>query len=427
LGIVCGLAVLAGSAGCGPAARGRAETVAADAVAAGVVKHAVVSRVTDLSPAGALPVKADLRPAAAVARGETTVGGGARLYAASRRWYALIAPGPRLGGERIVLAGPRGGSRTVLDGALGRGEGLAVTGVRVSDSWLVWEEASQYDLELGGAARWRLLAAPIVGERPALGRGRVVDSGVVARRPRCDFALSGGRLAIASTCLAPHAAPGGRAGTRVLAAAATAGAPVATLRVVSLGSGRAVTLFEGAGLADSVSWAEDRIVATVTDVSRAQRASALVFDGAGERLGRVRLARGLEFAGPATARGDLVAAPVARSGLSDGELLVFAVSGQPLWRGPEIGGAPLWLGERVVAAGPAATREGDPPAWSLLDPISGASRAVSLPRESASARRAPAVVDGPLVVGQRLLLGFRGADPSGSSGERLVVRSLAVP
>jgi len=411
LGLVCGLAVLAGSAGCGADARVTAATLVGRPAVSHVVKRATSVGIAQVAPAGAQPTKADARPVGVSGVRDVRMGGGARLYAVSPRWRALLETGRELGGERIVLASSDGRrARVVLDGAIGRRKREAITGVRLSDSRLVWEEASQYDLELGGAAKWRLFTAPIVGKGPTLGAARVIDSGVVAQRPRCDFAVSGSQLAIASTRLSGSAPS----------------IPRASLTIVDLVRGTRRKVLDTPGSADAVSWDGDRIVVTVTDSSRARRATAIVLDSGGRPVGRARLARGLAFAGPATARGDLVAASVTPRGSNDGELFVFSSSGFSLWKGGAVACGPQWLGERLVFLRPVPANKGGASQMVLFDPISGAERTLEAAGVANSAARVPVLVPGSAADNERLVYGLEPFERSVSGDEVTVIRSCVL-
>ena len=411
--LVCGLALLAGSAGCGADARGAAAGALGRPRGVRAVHRATRAHVPEVTPDGAQPVKTDPRPAKASGVRDTVVGGGARLYAVSLRWRALLQFGRDLGAERIVLASADGRQvRVVRDGAVGRSKRLAITGVRVSDSYVVWEETSQYDLELGGAARWRLLAAPIEAHEPTLGAARVIDSGVVAQRPRCDFALSGSRLVIASSRL-----------TR-----SRSGAPAvrAALTIVELATGSRCTVYSAPGVADTVSWGGDRIVATVTGVSRARRASVIVLDDAGRLLARVELARGLAFSGAATARGDLIAAPVASQGSNDGALFVFSSSGLNLWKGGPVAGGLQWMGERVVFARPGPANGAFLSSVVVFDPISGAEHILGSVAATGAAVSVAVLAPGSAAEGGPLVYGLEPVERSITGDDATIVRSCLV-
>lgn len=428
LALVCALVLLAVSAGCGPGPR-------AGAGERNGTCRATRATVGDASPADAQDARQSTTAVGLDRSMKLAVPGGSSLYAASKRWLALLDTGRELGGERIVLASSDGRlRRVVLDGAIGRRARLAVTDVRVSDSWLVWEEASQYDMELGGAARWRIYAAPILVPGPALGPSRLLDSGLVADHPRCELALSGRRLAIASTRL-PRAdggsdtavSDGGRTegvstGRPIGARAASA---AADLTIIDLPAGTRRSIFSAAGSVDGLSWGDDRIVLTLTGRDRRRRSRAIVFDGSGARVGSVSLAPGIEFAGPASGHGDLVAASVSTSGSEFGDLFVFAVSGLSLWRGPATQAGPQWLGDRLVYLAPDPQTTTGTRSIGVLDPVSGMVRPVFTPAGSDPGRHAtgllPVLVPGSAGPDGKLVIGLEPAEPAvGGDGVAMI-------
>ena len=427
-GLVCGLAAFAASVGCGGDPRVAASPSSKRVSEASVVRRTALRSAPPVSPQRAQPTRSVAAPAVVTGVRDARVQGGARLYGASSRWLALMQPGGSLGGERIVLtASGRGRPRAVLDGAVGRREGLAVTGMRVSDSWLVWEEASQYDLELGPIARWRLYAAPISGSGPALGTPRVVDSGVVGTRPRCDFALSGSRLAIASTRSSGTVASGRGSGSRgrvvAVASARRSHADIANVAIVDLATGTRRAVLEEPGSADAVSWDRDRIVVTLTGRSRARRATAVVLDDSGALLGRVTLATGLAFAGPARALGDLVVAAVAPPGSPGGDLFVFSSSGACLWNGGVVLGGPVWAGERIAYLTRGPSGSPDVPSLTVLDPITGIERVVDTSVGGDGTARVAVLPAGCGAGDDGLVFGLEPAEPSVSGSDTTIVRT----
>jgi hypothetical protein len=180
-----------------------------------------------------------------------------KLYDACDEWAAFVDLGRPYGAEPLVLMDVAAGARhQVLDGATGAADGLAITAAQVSRGWLVWEESSVHDIELGAAARWRIMAAP-VSRDGTLGRVRVVDRGTVGSRPRCTFRLDGGRVAIGVTEVLrdPVAEPG-----TALPGARPARGVRGSVVVVDLASGarRVVARFPTG--VESVSWSQGPIL-----------------------------------------------------------------------------------------------------------------------------------------------------------------------
>ena len=73
------------------------------------------------------------------------------------------------------------------------GKRFVVTGGRLSDRWLAWEELSQGD-DLAYPAQWRLYAAPLDEGRLAIGKPALIAAGDTARVSRPLFDLQGDLL-----------------------------------------------------------------------------------------------------------------------------------------------------------------------------------------------------------------------------------------
>ena len=85
----------------------------------------------------------------------------------------------------------------VLLGATQSAAGFTIGSIRISDTWLAWEEVGPGD-DLRQAVEWRLYAAPIRGLR-ALGDPRLITSASSATANRPLFDVAGSRVVWTST------------------------------------------------------------------------------------------------------------------------------------------------------------------------------------------------------------------------------------
>ena len=263
----------------------------------------------------------------------TPVGALAGLYDAAGPLGVVIDYGSVLGAEKIVVVDARDGTRrTLVGGARGARENMAVTDARLSSSWLVWEEASQYDIELGGRARWRIFAAPIL---PAggIGRVRTVDEGTVATRPRCEFAVSGARLAYVTNSVS--------AGRRVRIDG--------RLVVIDLASGRRTTPARLPVAFEDLSWSGTDVVLLRHELGAPKRLRVCVVGLDGTVRRQWRLPEGWELVGrPVVSGGRLAFAFTSQhEGRAEGALLTDA-SGAAQWRMPPGTAGPTFVGKWVV-------------------------------------------------------------------------------
>jgi hypothetical protein len=83
--------------------------------------------------------------------------------------------------------------RAALVRPVNAGKRFVVTGARLSDRWLAWEELSQGD-DLAYPAEWRLYAAPLDEGRLTIGKPALVAAGDTARVSRPLFDLQGDLL-----------------------------------------------------------------------------------------------------------------------------------------------------------------------------------------------------------------------------------------
>lgn len=163
--------------------------------------------------------------------------------------------------QRVWLLDLTGGKRRLaLTRTTLRRPGWWIASVRLSDSWLAWEEVGPGD-DLRGPVAWRLCAAPI--RRPALAVGppmAVADAATThAGRPLFD--LAGRRLAWVST-----------------AWSRTGAVRSAQLSVRDLPLGEQQVLYESQGSLDTVSCSGAHLVVGETPVQGDPRARFVVLD-----------------------------------------------------------------------------------------------------------------------------------------------------
>jgi hypothetical protein len=239
------------------------------------------------------PLFADPTPAPAPRFREWKVPPSWKLYDACDRWAVFLDLSREFGQEPLVLMDARTGRlNTLLVRAQGASAGLAITAAQVSRGWVVWEESSVHDIELGRRARWRILAAPL-SAGGSLGRVRVVDEGVAGTRPRCTFRLVDASVVVGMTEVRPARAALSPARDRVLRTAgslpasepAGPGPSEVTGRAAVFdlvrGGRRTVARFAGASLA--VAWARGRVLVVRQRAGSAQPTVVSVYDDASGR------------------------------------------------------------------------------------------------------------------------------------------------
>ncbi len=238
------------------------------------------------------------------------------LLGACDRWAVLCDATGSSGSERIMLLDPKKGTpKTILSAPVGSARNMSVTGAQVSEGWIVWDETSQYDIELGSAARWSVYAAPL-DRNGRVGRIRSVDQGVVGTRPRVWYALAGGRLLIGSTTVDRSRRP-----------------VSGSLAITDLATGRRSTVatMPATGIG-AVAWSGGRLAAVIGPKGGGEWI-AMIDETTGATRAKWPLGPGISGYGRPALLGEYVVMPtLTNTDYQLSQLRAFDASGAPLWR-----------------------------------------------------------------------------------------------